>query len=95
MNSTKTFYLKEYFGVYSPDKVFDDDTVKDYMLASYKVVAEDSSSCIRKKAEKVVEAYEESGNKKTNDVETILYDVAEVTEDEAKQLSENTSEATE
>lgn len=81
--STKDFYMKEYLGVYSPGKVFEgEDLLKEYVMESYKKVSEDKESPIKEDIDKVLEVYAQTENKKTPEVESLLFDITNMTNQE-------------
>lgn len=85
--SSRNFYLKEYYGIYSPDYVYDaDGKVKDYMLESYKELAR-GETIFAEEAKKVIEAYETSGGKKSTDVETAIFQAAHLSEEEKEEYT--------
>ena len=81
--STKDFYLREYYGLYSTDLVYDENMkLKDYILESYKEVAADKESVIKDNTIKLLSAYESSSYTRNADVESVLLTITNTTKSE-------------
>ncbi len=91
--STRDFYIKEYLGLYSTERVYDDELkLKDYILESYKKVAKDKESPIYEDISDILKAYENSGYVRNAEVETLLLSASNTTQSEYEEIKEQLAE---
>lgn len=91
--STRDFYIKEYLGLYSTERVYDDELkLKDYILESYKDVAKDKKSPIYEDISNILKAYENSGYVRNAEVETLLLSASNTTQSEYEEIKEQLAE---
>lgn len=91
--STKDFYMKEYLGLYSTQRVYDDELkLKDYIVQSYKKVADDKESPIKDEISNILSAYEKNGYVRNSEIETLLLSATNTTKSEYDNVKSQYSE---